>query len=323
MTAPDFAPPIFPELLDSTMIQSFRECPQQFFLAHCRGLRTDGEGGSPDLHFGGCFARAMEVTRLAYFTHGRNANEALAEGIIALTRSWGTYEPREGHRKTYERCVDAFAGYFEQWPLEADPLIPIRYHADTIEYSFAHPLPILHPVSGAPLLYGGRFDMLGTINDEVYIVDEKTTSMGFGTSWAEQWQLRNQFLGYTWAVRRDGVPRAKVLVRGVGIHPTNTAYTQALASYPEHLLDRWIRALLNTVQQMCKCWKLMADEGPEAWPRVFGSPCHAYNRQCAYAPMCLAREPEDYASMYVVHHWSPIPAVVPPSVEPQPTQAVQ
>ena len=37
-----FAPPQFPELLDSTMIQSFRECPQQFFLAHCRGLRADG-----------------------------------------------------------------------------------------------------------------------------------------------------------------------------------------------------------------------------------------------------------------------------------------
>lgn len=314
-------PFLFPELLDSTMIVAFRRCPHYFFRAHCQGLGN----AEPNIHLhaGGAFASAMEATRRAYYVDKEKPGRAVVLGVHRLIRYWGQYEPAPDEPKQLWRMVEAFLGYWNQWPLDLDPLHPYSTErVPTIEFSFAYPLPFSHPVSGSPLLYGGRFDMLGQIMEDCYVVDEKTTGSYFGQDWGVGWDMRNQFLGYVDAAQQHGVPVSKVLVRGISIRKppvkdttpgAGIDFTQAIANIHSWQIDRWRRDLHKTVAAMLECWRVGAGESDSppqlvdgAWPRDWGDACHAYNRPCAYMTLCTSRNPEDFESLFTIRHWNPL-----------------
>jgi hypothetical protein len=301
-------PFLFPELLDSTMIVAFRRCPHYFFRAHCQGLGNSEP--NIHLHSGGAFAAGMEAARRSYYV-GQNAPErAVRDGVTRLIRYWGNYEPPPDEPKQLWRMVEAFLGYFQQWPLDMDPLHP--YSTDkvpTIEFSFSYPLPFVHPVTGNPLLYGGRFDMLGQIVDDAYVVDEKTTGSYFSQDWGTGWDMRNQFIGYVDAAQQHGIPVSKVLIRGISIRKppvrdttpfAGLDFMQAIANIHKWQIERWRKDLYRTVRAMIGSWH------DEYWARDWGDACHAFNRPCAFMPLCTSQEPENFESLFTVRHWNPL-----------------
>ncbi len=325
--------PRFPRYIDSSMRSTFASCPQKFYKEYI--CRISRKAFSPDLHAGAAFAAAMEATRRKLFgliTEEPPAgftltafNEAAVEcGVAALMAYYGDYEPPPSptgkpHIKSLSNMCTAFLDYWQHYSPATDELIPYR-NADgsaAIEYTFATPLPILHPETNEPLIFCGRFDMLGHYRnypEARYVVDEKTTKV-LGPMWATKWGMRGQFIGYCWACREAGLPAVGAIVRGIGILQTEIKHAQAIITIPNWQIDRWYGQLLNNVEKMVQLWQIMRQqEKPpsfedivpaDVWDYSYADACESYNG-CPYMELCTTDNPANWLIDYEERLWNPL-----------------
>lgn len=294
--------PRFPDTIDSTMLVEWRACPRKFFHSFCLNMAVSTI--SPDLHFGGALARGMQAARETYFRDGLSAKDAVEASVVAATAFYGDYNPPEKKKnKAWDRLLAALLGYWERWPIDKDP---IRAHQGIIEFSFAVPIPgTRHPITGDPILYTGRYDMLGERDmglskDEMLIIlDEKTQGSGFTYNWADKWELRNQFMGYTWASKQLGYPVSRVEVRGISVLITKVDFMPAFASYPDYLLERWLYQVQLDLNKMTHQWE------SGFFDFNFGNACSEFGG-CQFQDVCVAENPADWYSMFKQRNWDPI-----------------
>lgn len=327
-----------PICIDSTMIGCSRSCQQKFLLEFVQGYRPPGL--SIDLHAGACFATALEETYRGLHDLNLDLDAALVRSHAAFAQAWGNFEIPEYKRtaKTFDRVWEAVEEYFIQYAPKTDPVQPYRA-ADgkaTYEYTFAiplepteeadyHKLPEiyntsrafpLHP-SGSPFLYSGRFDMLGTYFGRPIVKDDKTTGSSIGQNWAEQWDLRSQFLGYVWACQQCGIPVESVCVRGIAIQKTQIVHAEAIKTYSKFLIERWHEQLRRDLWRIRRAY----DEG--YFDFNLGDACTQYGH-CSFMGVCQSPNPESWLSNYEVRKWNPLNKnPVQPIVEATPEPAVQ
>jgi hypothetical protein len=309
------ATPLLPEFIDSTMMSCFRACPRRFYYEFILGLRPTGL--SVDLHAGGCFATALERFYKAIYIEGADNQVALQRALGAFLTTWGDFEPVKDTPKTRDRVWEAVEEYFKQWSPATDPVQPFRNAdgAPAMEFTFgipleptqdtentlinnvpAHGFP-LHPVTRQPFIYAGRFDMLGVKNGRTRWRDEKTTT-SIGAAWAEQWDLRSQFLGYTWALQQSGIKCDGGIVRGIGILKTKITLAEAEKIYSDALIARWLEQLRRDLWRLCRSWN------DHYWDFNLADACTTYGG-CAFRLPCSSEAPERWYAGYNVKRWNP------------------
>jgi hypothetical protein len=295
--------PILPAYVDSTMVSAFRSCPRKFFNEFVLGLRPPGI--SIDLHAGGAFAHALEVFRHEVFINNRSYDEALIRTNAAFEIYWGDFQIPE-HKKTNKRPDRVWAAvedYFNKYPPHTDHIQPYFSNGKpTFEFTFSIPLdgpewPV-HPVTGEPFFYSGRFDMLGEYMGVPIIEDDKTTGTGFYANWSEKWDLRSQFIGYTWACRELGIDVDSVAVRGVGIQMTQIAHAEAIKPYSDDLRAKWLEQLRRDLHRLVQMYK------ENYWDYNLGESCNAYNN-CMFITPCASSDPEPWLQNFEVRRWNP------------------
>lgn len=289
--------PQFPLAIDSTMLTCFRSCPQKFYNEFC--LRLAPARISPDLHAGGAFAAGIEAVRRATYTDGLALEAALAKGIAAMTRYWGDYSPPEKHVKTYTNMTNALFDYFERYPPAKDHIQPLMSEGrPAVEYRFAQPMPVMHPVTKEPLFFAGRFDMLGQLAGQLYVVDEKTTK-SFAMNWSRQWMLRSQFLGYTWACREQNIPAEGAIIRGIAILKSEFRHLEAVIPIPQWQLDRWYFQTVRDMQRMVDCFEA------GFFDYNYGESCSSYGG-CQFEILCTAADPTLWYGDFTERNWDPL-----------------
>ena len=297
---PQYAEVEFPEVIDATFMNEWRGCRHKAYRAHMQHWKTEGE--SVHLHFGACFASALEAVRRDFYIAGKPAEESLGTGMRTFMESWGDYVPPDFVAKTLERGLGALDFYFETWPLGdkngAHPhIMPSGLPA--IEFSFAEPLPFLHPVTNQPVIYAGRCDMIADFAEGVYLEDDKTASQ-LGDSWAKQWELRGQFTGYSWAARESGINTKGVLVRGVSILKTKYGSAQSLTNRSAAEIDEWLATTIDDLAELRTAWE------QRRWKKNFGDTCAAYGG-CQFVPICKSPDPDTWLKAYFVRSkWDPL-----------------
>jgi hypothetical protein len=298
--------PPFPAAIDNTMRAAFRACPRKMMLAYLHGYTNP----SPRIHLiaGGAFARGMEVTRKAYYDQGLSEDESIALGYVALHEEF----VKEGYteddeflykNKAPNRMGGALINYFQEYPLDRDEIRPAKMangkHA--IEFNFGIPLPIAHPETGLPIIYCGRFDMLGQKDNMLFVVDEKTTG-SLGEYWFKRYELSAQFTGYCWAARQHDFPVVGALIRGIGILKGQIKHATVPLMRPDWMIDEWYAQLINDIRDMIEYWK--ADN----WPADYADSCGSYGG-CQFTPVC-GISPQGRDSMlgiqYVIRSWEPL-----------------
>lgn len=287
----------FPHLWDSTLLATWRSCHHKFQLSAIE--QWSRLGTSIHLHAGGAFAAGLEATRLAY-VNGASPAEAIFAGVDALTVAYGDADP-QGTAKSLDRMLGALEYYFLNYPLQTDPCKIITL-ADkpAIEWSFALPLPILHPDSGDPLIFCGRTDAVVNYAGGTYPLDDKTTSQ-LGASWQSQWPLRGQFLGYVWALRQLGIPASGAIVRGVSILKTKYDTQQAIVSVPRWLSDEWYEDTLAEIREAVRLY-----QSSERFRKNFSEACNEYSG-CQFKQVCTLSSPEEWLSTYFERReWNPL-----------------
>jgi hypothetical protein len=291
----------FPAVIDATQIATWRSCHQKSFRTYWEHWKPQGE--SVHLHAGKAFAVGLEAARTAFYTQGRDAQTAVGLGFQALTAAYGDFEWPEGSNKALDRMQGALLYYFDHaWPLGkqggATPhQFPSGKHG--IEFSFAMPLPFMHPVTGDPIIYAGRSDMICDFAGGVYIEDDKTASQ-LGALWAKQWDLRSQFTGYCWAARESGLTVNGVLVRGVSILKTRYDHAEAITYRLGWEIDRWLKQVLKDLGDMQRAWET------GYWDYALDHACDDYGG-CSLRQICKTENPETWLPMYFERRkWDPL-----------------
>ena len=293
----------FPDVIDSTMIASFKACPTKFNLSHIRSL-VPRDSVPIHLIAGGAFARGLERTRQRFYGDNIRPSQAIEEGLIALIKEYGEAEPPSPKQanKSLSSVMGAFLFYFDAYPLESDVIRPAMIGGKLgVEFTFAIPMPeVLHPVSNMPIIYAGRCDMVAQFQNSIWIEDDKTTGQ-MGPSWSKQWDLRSQLIGYTWAAVQSGILPAGAIVRGIALRAnSNYEVAQAIEYYPAWLLARWHEQTINCIKRAILQWET------GCWEYDLSDSCNAYGG-CTFRDICKKQDPEPWiASNFETRKWSPL-----------------
>ena len=290
--------PPFPQVFDSSMLSAFRGCPKKYYYNYLLGLSKPGH--SIHLHFGGIIAAAVEHTRKAFYGDGLSQPEAVLKGAQHILKSWGEVVTPEKSAKTLENCLLTHADYFVEYPLAYDFVKPFKLANGTlsVECNFALPLDTRHPTTGEPLVYCGRFDMLGKSDNGFYVVDEKTTA-SLGGSWAAQFNNRAQLTGYAWGAKTFGFPLSGIIIRGVGILSKETKFQQVIQQRPDWQIALWKEQTERDLKRIIASWEA-------GWfDMVMDKGCADFG-QCTYLTLCTSKDPENWMGDYVISHWNPL-----------------
>jgi hypothetical protein len=293
-----------PTYIDSSMISTFRSCKRKFYWNYVRKMRPRGE--SIHLVAGGALAAGLEGARRAQFCGNAKDNplhldDLLHAAIGPFTRAWTLDHEAVDQTKNFHNTFHALEAYLTEYHPFNDPVQPfIKPNGDpATEFTFTIPLPVNCP-NGDPYTFVGRFDLLGLYGDLMVVQDEKTTS-ALGSYWMQQWDLRGQFLGYTWACRQLGYPVDHCIVRGIAILKTQHTFASVPVQFSNVLIDRWYEELLNTCHEINHYFEL------KKWPYNFADACSSYGG-CGYKDLCKAANADDWLNNYELNHWDPIHA---------------
>ena len=306
---------VFPRVIDDTIRTNFLTCPHYFFRRDVQGLTASEETKSVHLVFGGAVAHGLEHARRAFFA-GASSPDAIAHGVAQAIRHWGDYEPPETTRrshKTLENVVCCVTDYFGRFDLETDDIQIANIEGKPgVEFSFALPIPnSRHPTTGEPILYAGRFDLLGITDTGMHVgVDDKTAGY-LGDTWPEQWKLRGQFTGYAWGAREYGHRLGQFRVRGIKPTATVTEFAEAIVTRPDWQIEQWLAQLRDDVTRMCEAWEILTSPGQQIshghpFAQRFSPACHSYNRPCQFLDLCNTPDPDQWISNYRVDRWNPL-----------------
>lgn len=302
--------PVFPHLVDSTIRKEWDACQRKCYTAHFCHIHPKEE--SVHLVFGGALARSVEVFRVKFYSEEMTVEQSLAYAIQALLLDWGDYEPPEREtKKTLIRCIDTVLSFFEHYNAHTDVYKPVILSETgaAVEWTFALPIPgCFHPVTGKPILYAGRFDMLAQSRKGAkFINDEKTTS-SLGRQWSNQWQMASQFTGYYWAAQQFGHKIRGAVVRGIGIMANSTDHVIVLETRSQFEIDRWLVQLQHNVHEMINAWNT------NYYNYALDNACNSYGG-CPYMPLCTAKVPEKEYDRYKIRVWNPLASTDPELLE--------
>lgn len=291
--------PHFPSTVDSTIMSTFRSCGQKAYLTYVEHWKSK----NPSVHLvaGGAFAAGIEAARKAFYVQGLSAAESEGAGMVALLQSYGDFQCPSDSAKSLERMLGALEFYFAYYPLGADGANPITLDDGRrgIEFSFAEPIDVKHPVTGDPILYTGRSDMLAERAGGIYVYDEKTTS-SLGLSWTKQWEMRSQFSGYEWAAGRQGIKTSGSIVRGVSILKTKYDTLEVSTYRSKYELERFESQLVRDVKRMVRAW----EEG--YWDYSLDGGCTEYGG-CQLVQACKSSDPDSWLPVYFTQRvWDPL-----------------
>lgn len=280
------------------MVTAAKACQEKFRNEYV--LRLAPLAVSPDLHGGGAIAHGLEHFRRAYYGGKLSFDESHDLMTRAFIRFWGDYEPPAKHKKTFINMYCALDSYLKKYPPDMDRIQPyMTASGPAVEYTFAVPLSILHPDTNLPIIYAGRFDMIGEYAKGLWIVDEKTTG-GFGQNWSAQWAMRSQFLGYTWACRLYDYPELQgAIVRGIAILVGEFRFQEAIVPLPQWQVERWYENMLRTVQSMVDAYT------SGVWNMDYADACNSYGG-CNYNMLCTSPNPEQWYSEFTERLWNPL-----------------
>ena len=289
----------FPRVLDSTILASFRACCAKGMMAYVEHWKPNTP--SVHLHAGAAYAHGLERARRSFYEAGNPEAVAVKHGLLALNEAYGAFQTPEGSNKTRERMTGALEFYFGRYPMSQDPATPhvLPSGRRAIEFSYAAPLPVLHPESDEPILYSGRADMLVDYAQGVYLLDDKTTS-ALGGTWISSWDLRSQFSGYCWLAQHAGFMVKGVLVRGVSILKTKYDTLQAITHREPWMIERWLRQTVRDAERMILAWET------GQWDYNLDESCTAYGG-CQFKQVCVSEDPKPWLEMnFTRRRWDPL-----------------
>jgi hypothetical protein len=149
--------------------------------------------------------------------------------------------------------------------------------------------------------------------DKLLVEDDKTTG-SLGSKWSDKWDMRGQFIGYSWAVRElAGIPVEGTMVRGICPLTKEIKFAETLVLTQRWQVEAWLEQLTLDVNRLIEAWTR------REFSQDFSETCAMYGG-CPMKRLCLTRNPENWVeNFYRRNNWNPLKKD--PELPDRPTQA--
>lgn len=282
---------------DNSSLALLRTCPRKYYYALVLGLRPKGD--NPHLTFGVYYHGALEHhDRLVL--QGVNVHDRIRQVIHKLLKdSWGW---NSDHKlKNREHLVRAVLGYMDHFKFDATKTVMLANGKAAVELSFRFELEITNPW-GDPYGLCGHLDRIAEADNQLFVLDRKTTQKAFQNEYIDKYKPSGQMLQYTSGAKVSFNPDIQGVIIDACYLATNLdEYGRFKAGYTEDQLNEWLD---NT-----KFYIKMAEHyhANNIWPQNFEA-CHVYNG-CQFRKIC-GKDPKVRSVFmkadFVIERWEPL-----------------
>ncbi len=273
------------QIYDYTRLDTFQTCRKKYYWWGIKGLQTLTK--SPALLFGGAIHDALDV----FYITG-DMDKGIAKFIEKHTE-------REGDDlRTIANGVKLLEWYVKVYPREPFKII------GKPEEGFVFPI--------EDVMYGGRMDLPIEWDDQLWIVEHKTTSQ-LSSSFARQFDLDKQVTGYIIATEEFAGRKCLGAIINVLQPWKQLKRVTAKSKTPE---QHFLRFPSNRSQFLKDRFKLNVQrivrdirwckENDEWFEAEKKDVCFHYNYDCPYKELCMYGEDSSIIERdYRVEHWNP------------------
>lgn len=272
--------------LDSTSLGLLKECPRKYQYSILEGWEPRGE--SVHLTFGRLYHAALERYDHAKFSGASHEESQRAALRYVMQETWNregkrpswTSDDPNKNRYTLTRTVMWYLEEFKDDPVQT---VKLANGKPAVELSFRFETSY-EAVTGEKFLLCGHLDRVGTLNDETYILDRKTSKSALGKYFFEKFSPDNQFTLYMLAGRLAySLPVRAMIVDAAQVGATFSRFERGYISRTESQLEEWYEDFgfwVRTAQQYAEA---------QYWPMNEKS-CGSYGG-CPFRKIC-SRSPE-------------------------------
>lgn len=189
--------------VDNSMIELLTTCPRA--LQYNRFHKKVAAIAKPSLNFGSAIHLALEHR---YKTYQNMSPDALLHEEITgiLSKFFEEHPVEDGEYRNLNWALELVKRYNNKYQIEPFQLLSDAAGKVQVELPFALPLFTYRLRDGnnpsgyidIPVIYTGRIDLPVMWDDQLTIIDHKTTSM-LGTSFGDGMKMSAQQKGYCWA----------------------------------------------------------------------------------------------------------------------------
>ena len=250
---------------DSTSLGMFKTCPRYYEYVMLQGYA--GKGESIHLRFGLEYHAALEqFDRL--MAEGAEREDAIRNVVRTLLERIQDWHPdldtKAGHYKNPETLVSLVVDYLDHFADDPAKTYILNDGSPAVELSFRFELDWgpeaarikdmnesleEHGSLGQPYLLCGHLDRVVDFNDQLLVMDRKTSTMTLGAYYFQQYEPHNQMTLYTLA----GKIILNAPIRGVIIDAAQVllekpnAFARGFTYRTEDQLEEWLADLRVTL----------------------------------------------------------------------------
>ena len=285
-----------PEVIDSSMLKDFIDCPSYFYLRHILGLRKKFPPGTGEAKFdwGTCWHHVMRA-----YKHQGYSQQA---GLEALEEHYPEYiiPSNDKYKRSKERMTLAFFDYVETYQ-----------EADKRDFEILRQEQFFDIYDDeVDLRWCGRIDdlMRRTRNSRILVNDYKTSS-SMGPNYFNQHELGFQFPGYVWAADHlfAGESVVEIMIDVLYMVTAKHEFFRKTFRYPPPRINEWVS---NVQVFFARLWYLVDNHlgEPSKWGLNWNQ-CTNYGL-CDFFPV-HSLTPQGSSRLnvlqadYVVDYWDP------------------
>lgn len=227
-----------PEVIDSSMLKTFMDCPSKFYLRYVLGMvraRKD-HADSAKFDWGTCWHFVME----AYYS-----NElSLPHALVAMDKTYPEYitPTRDRHHRSKERMAEALFTYHDKWASQNEEYEILRNEQFFDVYSEVD-----------DLRWAGRIDQIRRRKRtrRIRVWDHKTSS-AMGDLYFTSHELGFQFPGYVFGTSQftPGEVVEEITVDVMYMIANTTDFFRRTFRYDAFRMAEWIRNVKIILDRM-------------------------------------------------------------------------
>lgn len=244
----------------STTLGLLKECPRKFQYVVVDGWGSRDE--SIHLRFGIEYHHALQDYAIAH-AEGMKHEDAIHECVRALHNRVHDWEPSRGSRagkyKNRETLVGLVIDYLDHFG-DSDPAstfilddgspaveLSFRFELDWGPSTGQPQIATNEPDANAPQPYllCGHLDRVVSFNDDLYVMDRKTSISTLGSYWFDQWSPSNQMTLYALAgkIMLNQPVKGVILDAAQVLIEKPNAFARGFAYRTADQLDEWLHDL--------------------------------------------------------------------------------
>jgi hypothetical protein len=261
---------------DSTSLGYLKTCPRLYYYTMIEGWTAQEE--SVHLRFGIEYHHALQDYDLS-IAAGILHNDAVHDVIRELLIRTSDFEP-DHKTKTRESLVRTVIWYLDKYRDDAAQTLILSSGKPAVELSFRFELDWSAPGHPVPYMLCGHLDKAVTFNDEIFVMDHKTTIYAPNSSWFfDKYEPDNQMTLYTLAGKIVlDAPVRGVIIDAAQIKADETNFGRGFTFRTPDQLEEWHNDL--------HYWFALAEQYAtlNVWP-MNDSSCDKYGG-CRFRKIC-------------------------------------